>query len=213
MVLLDTVKNKIMNMISQIVELEDEYWSNLDINIKLKYIHHFCSCISNINKNVSEIEIPLKSLKPKKLINFSNFTKSINTELFKNYQQNILNYTFQFRDKYIKKDKRIYYNYSNLPNKDYNTILNEYNNIVYTFLKNNFDKININNLFDFLTESNNDKLFINNKNLTLQIESLNNIIILKFSNDIIITFKLFFNSNMITNNIPVFYQINLKNII
>jgi len=211
----DNIKNQIIKYIDNIINISDIGWNMFDINMKLKFIHHFCNCIYNNNKNINVLTIPLKSIKPKKLIHFCNFTKSINSNLFQEYSKRSLQYTFDFRSKYVKLSKRTYYNYNNLPMFEYNDILNNYNKLVYSFLKENFDKINIKNLFDYLTKSNSDKLFINKDNqniqINLSIECQNNILIFKFSNNIEITLNLKYSSDMITNNIPLIYQIILAN--
>ena len=82
-------------------------------------------------------------------------------------------------------------------------------------MKQNYNNINIINLFNYLTDTNSDKLFNNNINkfINLDIICENNILTLKFSNDNIITLKLIYSSDMITNNIPVIYQILLTNYI
>jgi hypothetical protein len=208
----DSIKNQIIKYIDNIINIPDITWNMFDINIKLKYIHHYCNCIYNNNKNINILTIPLKSIKPKKLIHFCNFTKSINSNLFQEYSKRALQYTFEFRSKYVKLSKRTYYNYNNLPITEYYNIINGYNFLVYSFLKENFDKINIKNLFDYLTKSNSDKLFINNNNqINLIIEYHNNNMIFKFSNNIEITLNLKYSSDMITNNIPLIYQIILTN--
>ena len=53
----------------------------------------------------------------------------------------MLNYTFDFRNKYINIKNRIYYAYSSLPQSEYNKILNDLNEIVFTFMNKN--KFNI----------------------------------------------------------------------
>lgn len=216
-ILEELLKNKISSIINDILLIEDNNWINMDLNIKFKYIHHLCSCIEknikNIDTNINLLSIPLKTIKPKKLIQLCNFNKQNNKQLYNEYLKNILDYTFVFRKKYILVKKRIYYNFVNLPLIEYNTILSEYNYIIYLFLKNNINKINIAKLFTHFTQSNINKIFINNQsNLDyLNIEYNNNIIILYFSNNIKITLTLLYNSDNITNNIPVKYKINLIN--
>jgi hypothetical protein len=220
MVLLDdTIKNQIIKYIDNIINIPDNNWNMFDLKMKIKYIHHLCNLF--INEDIlagkkNQLTIPLKSIKPKKLIHYCNFTKSINSNLFKEYCQKILVYTFEFRSKYVKITKRIYFNYKNLPLIEYNTILNEYNQIIYLFLKENFNNINITNLFNNLTDSNSDKLFnCGDKNISINLDIIceKNILTLKFSNNINITLKLIYSSDMITNNIPVVYQIVLTNYI
>ena len=216
MVLLDdNVKNQIINQIDNIINISDISWNAFDLKMKLKYIHHLCGCFINTEKQNDVLTIPLKSIKPKKLINFCNFTKSNNADLFKEYNLKALEYTFDFRTKYVKLTKRTYYNYKNLPQIEYTSILNQYNLLVYLFLRENFNKINITNLFNYLTDTNSDKLFLHNniKNINLNIEYENNILILTFSNSIIINLKLVYSGDLISNNIPVIYQIILTNYI
>ena len=99
--------------------------------------------------------------------------------------------------------------------KTLSILLNDYNHIVYLFLKQNYNNINIINLFNYLTDTNSDKLFNNNINKFINLDIIyeSNMLILKFSNDNIITLKLIYSSDMITNNIPVIYQIVLTNYI
>ena len=219
MVLLDdAVKNQIIKHIDNIINITDINWNTLDLKMKIKYVHHMCNIFindKNLDSKKNQLTIPLKSIKPKKLIHFCNFTKLINSDLFKDYCQKILVYTFDFRSKFVKIIKRTYFNYKNLPLIEYNTILNEYNKIVYLFLKQNYNNINIINLFNNLTDTNSDKLFNCDKNIFINLDIIcdNNILIFKFSNDITISLKLIYSSDMITNNIPVVYQIVLTNYI
>jgi hypothetical protein len=209
----ELLKNKITLMINEILLIEDDEWKLLDTKIKLKYIHHLCSCIDNNDKNQNLLSIPLKSIKPKKLIQLCNFNKQNNKFLYNDFLSNILDFTFDFRKKYINIDKRKYYNYSTLPSTEYNDILDKYNFTVYSFLKKNINKINIMNLFTQFTDTNCDKILLANNNTfnKITIDYKNNIITLVFSKSIKIILTLCFHNDSITNNIPVKYQIKLIN--
>ena len=139
------IKNEIINSLNKIINIEDNSWNNLDLNLKLKVIHHYCNIFTknnSINKNddkyddknddknddrkIDNIYIPLKSLKPKKLIQYANFNKQYNKKLYNEYLDTIQSLTIEHRDMYIKNRK--YYTYSSLPKIEYNEILNKYTN-------------------------------------------------------------------------------------
>jgi len=212
-VLNENLKIEIVQAINNILVIDNNEWNNLDTRIKLKYIHHYCSCIdTNKLTDNNLISIPLKSLKPKKLIQFFNISKTTNNKLYNNFNKQILDYTFEFRNKYINIDKRTYYYYRNLPINDFNTIINEYNNIVYLFITKN--KININKFLTNITNSNIDKLVNYNSNINnsdFKITCELNTITIYISNSIIIKLILNISNEMITNNIPVKYQVKLIN--
>ena len=119
------IKNEIINSLNKIINIEDNSWNNLDLNLKLKVIHHYCNIFTknnSINKNddrkIDNIYIPLKSLKPKKLIQYANFNKQYNKKLYNEYLDTIQSLTIEHRDMYIKNRK--YYTYSSLPKIEYN---------------------------------------------------------------------------------------------
>lgn len=208
------LKNKILNYLENIINIKDPSWNSLELNIKLKFIHHFCSNIIN-NNNSDSINIPLKSIKPKKFIEFCGFNKLNNKKLFNDYLSLILNFTYDFRKKYVKIKNKVYYTYNNLPKDEYNLLLNDFNIIVYNFLIDNKRLINCNKLYHNLIGNNTDKIIsknINSANINLLcIKYDHNIIQLFFNNNININLELIYNSNKITNNIPVTYRIKLIN--
>lgn len=206
-------KNILVDKINDILNLKNDEWNKLNLNIKLKYIHRICNMLeTNDLTKKNELIIPLKSIKPKKLIQFCGYSNINNKSIYSNFNQSILNYIFTFREKYINIKNKKYYTYSNLPKDENNIILNELNNIVFMFMNNN--KFNINILIKNLTGSNFNKIIYNaeshnnNYNITLN----NNIIEINYENiKIILTLK--FSNDIISNNIPVKYYINLLNLI
>jgi hypothetical protein len=90
MLISSNIKEKILNYIIDILKIDDPFWSSLDIEIKLKIIHNFCNIIKlnseNINYNVkhlvnnTNIKIPLKNQRPKKIIELSGINKQNNIE-------------------------------------------------------------------------------------------------------------------------------------
>lgn len=215
------IKKILKNKIIDILNFDDEKWNLLSKKIKLKYIHNLCNQLENeISENIvenNELTIPLKSIKPTKLIQYCGFSNNLNKELYVQFKKCILDYTFAFRKKYVNLIKKIYYSYNNLPKTEYDEILFDLNKIVYEFInKNNVDIIN---LLKSLIGSNLDKLFIetnifdeneNIKNYYKVIYDKNNIEI--FFHNIKITLTLIYKNLKITNNISVIYQIKLTNI-
>jgi hypothetical protein len=210
MVLIDEeFKNVLIKQINSILEIDNLKWNVLTKKIKLKYIHRLCNYLENEDKDKYEtLTIPLKSLKPKKIIQFCGISKTSNKELYLQFNKNILEYTFNFRKKYINITKRQYYTYNNLPKVDYDNILNEYNKIVFLFL--NTNKIDIENLIKNVVGQNSDKILTQKNNLNYNIYFLNNSINIK-TEDFTINFTLNYTNNNITNNIPVNYYIKLIN--
>ena len=211
MVLIEnTFKNILVDKINEILNLDNEQWNILDKKIKLKYVHRLCSYLEN-NKidNFESISIPLKSIKPKKMIQYCGISNLNNKELYLQFNNSVLEYTRDFRKKYINVGKRQFYTYNSLVKEEYNNILNVYNKIIYTFINQN--KIDIKNLLKFTVGTNFDKLIINsNQNFEYKINYSENLINLT-TNDFIIIFTLSYTSNNITNNIPVKYCVKLIN--
>ena len=208
----ETFKKVLVDKINEIVNLNNEEWNNLDKKIKLKYVHRICSYLENDKiEKYESISIPLKSIKPKKMIQYCGISNLNNKNLYLQYNKLILDYTRDFRNKYINVTKRNFYTYNSLIKEDYNNILNEYNKITYTFINKN--KIDIKNLLKFVVGSNFDKLIINsnnNFNVEYKLNYSENLINL-ITNDFIIIFTLDYTSNNITNNIPVKYCVKLIN--
>ena len=210
MVLMDDFKEIIIEKLNNILNLDYEKWNILDKKIKLKYIHRLCNFLEN-DENVDKrdnITIPLKSIKPKKLIQYCGYSNQYNKETYIQFNKLILNYTNDFRNKYINISKKKYYTFNNLPKEEHNLILNELNEIVCCFIKKN--KINISNLLKCLIGSNLDKLIIDTNEKNYNVNFCDNNIEISINNlKIILTLK--FSSSQITNNIPVIYHIKLIN--
>lgn len=214
-ILNNELKTKIINNLSEIINYDEKIWNDININIKLKIIHHFCNYFlnKNVNNNWDIIKIPLKNIRPKKLIQYAGFNKKHLTNLFNIYKNDILKYTFSYRNNYVKNNK--YYSFNNLPKNEYNLIMNNYNNIVYNFLNSNLDVIEYKQLFQELVGNNKDKIIDNNINynnfkISNIINNENNINIL-FNNNIEIKLELYLTSERITNNISAKYKISLIN--
>ena len=92
MLLSANLQDNIINKISDIINTNDVVWNNLELNIKLKFIHHYCNYfVNDKNTNWNIISIPLKNIKPKKLIQFAGFNKQTNCSLFNEYNKITLN--------------------------------------------------------------------------------------------------------------------------
>lgn len=208
----DSVKKKIIESMENILSIDDTNWNNLDLNIKLKIMHHYCNYFSKKNKDINwnQIQIPLKSIKPKKLIQFVGINNNLNKQLFSQYNNQILEYTVEFRKKFIQKNK-LNYNFSSLSQNTYSTILQEYTKIIYDFLNKNINLIKPITVYNNLLLNNNDKLIISNLPNKLDIQMLNSSIILKFNNNIELILQLEFYNDKITNNLPVKFNIKLIN--
>ena len=169
-----------------------------------------CSYLKNEKiDNFESITIPLKSIKPKKMIQYCGISNSNNKHLYLQFNKLVLEYTNNFRNKYINVSKRKFYTYNSLVKEDYNNILNEYNKIIYTFINKN--KINIKNLIKCTIGSNFNKLIIDsNYEIEYKINYSENFINLVTDN-FIIKFTLGYTSNNISNNIPVKYCVKLIN--
>ncbi len=219
MLLNDKVKKDIFLKLNEIIDIQDESWNKLDFQIKTKIIHHFCNflgCVSiyNSNNNLSNnITIPLKSNKPKKLVEFMGINKNYNSNLFSEFNKTMLDYTFVFRNIYkVNDSNRKYYTFNNLPKQNYNEILSSINNIVYNFICKYKKFISTSRFYNNILGSNQKKLIIENnhpKDFNIQIE--NHFLFVKFSNDIQLKLELFYTSDKITKNIPVKYNIKLIN--
>jgi hypothetical protein len=221
------VKNNIIESLDKILNFNNKDWNNLDINIKTKLIHHYCSIIlkkskvncvsmssfsSNTTNEFDQISIPLKSIKPKKLIQYAGFSKNYNKNLYNSFNQIILDYTFEYRNTFFNKNKNMnYYTFSSLPKDKYDNLINQYNKLVYDFLINNIDMISHTQLYEKLIGNNTDKLIILNKSKKVNFDIKDNIIIIKFDNSIKIICELCLTNDKITNNIPIKYFLKLVN--
>lgn len=208
----DSIKKTIMLNLENILNIQDKNWNLIDNNIKIKIIHHYCNFLSDNNKlSDNFIDIPLKSIKPKKLIQFSGINKMNNKHLFNIYNSQVLEYTFKFRENFLNK-KRKYYVFSNMPKLLHDSILQDYTKIIYNFIIDNLSNIKTINFYEGLIGNNKDKLVINSLPKSFKISCLNSNLKIEFDNNIQIICELIFSSDKITNNIPVKLIIKLINI-
>ena len=127
----ENIQKIVFEKLEEIIEIPE--W-NMSLELKIKILHNFCNKL--LTKDINKpIEVALKSLKPKKLMQVIGFNKK--TDEFKKFQKDMINYTFEFREKY----KNIYYNFLNLKNTDRQKILIDINKIVFDNI--NIQKINI----------------------------------------------------------------------
>jgi hypothetical protein len=208
----DKTKELIFDKLHSIVNLEISDWCIISKDIKIKILHNFLSFILfNTFSFNNTLNIPIKSIKPKKLIMFCNMNKQKNINIFNKYNKEILAYTNKFREEYKNVKDRVYYTFNDLPKDNYNNILEGYNDIVYNTINENNSIIDIKNLYIRLINNNSNKL-INDNNLSFTIKKENyNELSIKFNDNIIVNLLLNFNKNKITNNLPLFYKIKLTN--
>lgn len=233
------IKTNILKKLDDIINIEDPNWTNLKIDIKYKIIHNLCNYLKN-NKNlqmeqmeqidtinsldpvnstnlITTINIPLKSQRPKKIIQLCGINKQTNFKLFDEFRKEQLIINVEFRKTYNSKNKN--YCFANLSKLKYASILNDYNNNIYKFINKNIDLINCNNLFNNLIAGNQQKIInLSNDNSIdhvlkiVKLTQINELLIIEFNNNIIIQMELFLTSEKITSNIPAKYKIFLKNI-
>ena len=208
----DKTKGLIFDKLQSIVNLDISDWYLISRDIKIKILHNFLSFILFNTFSFSNVlNIPIKSIKPKKLIMFCNMNKQKNMNIFSKYQKEVLAYTNKFRDRYKNCKDRVYYTFNDLPKEDYNNILGEYNDIVYNIINENSGLIDIKNLYIRLINNNSNKVISDNDlSFNIKKESYNELLI-KFNDNIIVNLSLNFNKNKITNNLPLFYKIKLIN--
>ena len=99
-----------------------------------------------------------------------------------------------------------------MPKSLYNSILEEYNKIIYDFIIDNISYINSTILYEGLVSNNTDKLITNFYPKSFKIFNLGSGLKIEFDNNIQIICELFYFSDKITNNIPVKYKNKLINI-
>lgn len=206
-----------MSEISKLIKMNISDWNIISIENKIKILHNMCKNYICDNRDKGVI-FSLKSLKPKKLIQYCNFSNLSNKIYYNEFKKNILDYTFEFRSIYVDKKKRTYYTYNNLSSIDYNKIITDYNKIVYNFLIKYQKHINFDFLYDMLIGNNKDKLITpahtmstRNDNKGPCIFMKGDIITIQFNKNIVIVMKLIINSNIITNNLPMLYSITINN--
>lgn len=214
------IKENILTKINDILNINDTNWTDLDIDLKLKIIHNMCNTFKpNFDKTkLFNISIPLKNLRPKKIIEFCGINKQSNTIFFEEFIKNILQINRDFRINYNSKNKN--YCFSNLSVDKYNEILNNYNYQVYLFISKYINLINSKKFYHNLIGGNENKLITNEiekKNIKTNIK-INNInykdkfLNIDFNNNISIQFELYLTSEKITSNIPAKYKLQLINI-
>lgn len=204
----DEIKDNIYNKLKSIIELEDISWNKIDIINKIRYLHHTLNLFDNTKKtNINLIEIPLKSVKPRKLINLCGFNKK--HLLFKDFLNEHHKFTFEYRDNYKK--KKIYYRINNLPKNESNKLLISYNLIIFNKLDNNINIINSNLLYDNLLFKNTDKIINLSDKITINLIYLEFGFYIIFNECLKILFTLVFSSDNITNNLSLIYLVKLIN--
>ena len=197
----ENIQKIVFEKLEEIIEIPE--W-NMSLELKIKILHNFCNKL--LTKDINKpIEVALKSLKPKKLMQVIGFNKK--TDEFKKFQKDMINYTFEFREKY----KNIYYNFLNLKNTDRQKILIDINKIVFDNI--NIQKINTLEVFNDIVLSNKNKVCIFDTNFKLNITINDNYLLFYFNENLSIKMELCYGSDKITNNIPVFYKILLFNIL
>jgi hypothetical protein len=209
MVLVNEIKNILMQKINDLLNIENEEWQNLDKKTKLKYIHRYCNMMeTNDVDKIENLSIPLKSLKPKKLLQLCGFSKTNNKEIYSQFNQILLNYTFNYRNLYLNNKIK---SLSNLNKSSYFSILNDINEIVFSFINKN--KFNPELFIKSLCGSNVNKIINHNNNYNNYILSCDNNKFYFLCNNIKFVFTLKFINNNITNNIHVKYFIEMINFI
>lgn len=207
------IKNLILKNLSCIINYSDSNWDHISLDLKLKIIHHYCNFFNNKNNNndIDINKICIKNMKPKQFIQLFDINKKNNNAIYESYKLEILEYTRKFR--IITKNKN-YITFSNLPKKIYDDILNNYTNIIYSFILNNKKKINVTNFYYKLLGKNVDKVISLDKKFSITNLSIdNNKIIIELNKLISINLELFYSCLKISNNIPVKFKIHLLNYI
>jgi hypothetical protein len=225
------IKEKIISNLNNIINFKDDGWNSLDTEIKIKIIHNLCNLLkTNSPTDSTSINIPLKHLRPKKLIQFCGINNQTNSEIYNEFRKNIINVNREFRTNYNSSNKN--YCFANLSKTKYDLILYNYNYNIYHFLLTNIDKINYKHFYSNLLGENQQKIISIGKNINsnsnsnsnlnnnfthnnLKIKQINykeNFLNIEFNNGILIQLELYLTSEKITNNIPAKYKINLINI-
>lgn len=151
------IKQKIIENLNGILNLQDSTWTNLDTGIKLKIIHNLCN---NLNKqsdiSTTKIIIPLKNLRPKKIIQFCGINKKSNSIIFDDYRKKLIEINKEFRTNYNSSNKN--YCFANLSKSKYDELLNNFNYNIYLFLKTNIFNINCKIFYYNLVGNNHNKV-------------------------------------------------------
>jgi hypothetical protein len=188
--------NFIKNKASEIAEYKNNNWENISLKFKLKLINSLFKI--NTDKNII---FNLRHRNPIKLLMIL-YSIERKDEKYKKFNNEILNFTREFRKKYIN-NKNVCF--TNFKKEILNEIIESYNKVIYDIIIN--DKINNKNLYNLFIDNDEYNLFFN-KNIE-SIEYYKNTIIVKFENCNKIEFELYLTSNKITNNLPFKYRIKL----
>jgi hypothetical protein len=212
------VKENILIKLSDILNIDEPNWLGLELDLKLKILHNMCNAFKpNFNKdNVGLIKIPLKNLRPKKIIELAGINKNANSEIFEEFKKKLIETNRNFRNNHNSKNKN--YCFANLSTETFNGILNDYNYEVYLFLNKYKSLINQKKFFYNLIGGNNDKIIqtnIEQKNKNIKIEKIcykDKFLNFDFNNGVSVQLELFLTSEKISSNIPAKYKIYLINI-
>ena len=220
------IKQKIIDNLNNILNLQDSTWTNLDTGIKLKVVHNLCNTLNQqTDITNTKITIPLKNLRPKKIIQLCGINKQSNSIIYDDYRKKLIEINKDFRNNYNSSNKN--YCFANLSKSKYDELLNNFNNNFYIFLTSNIKTINCKLFFYNLIGDNYKKVICSNNSThstnNLKIEPNNNLKIkqinykdkflnIEFNNNIIFELELYLTSEKITNNIPAKYKINVINI-
>ena len=135
------IKQQIVDNLKNILNIQDSAWTNLDTEIKLKVIHNLCNSFNKqLDISNTKITIPLKNLRPKKIIQYCGINKQTNSIIYNDYRKKLLNINKDFRNNYNSSNKN--YCYANLSKNKYDSLLNNFNYSIYTFLNTNIANIN-----------------------------------------------------------------------
>jgi hypothetical protein len=155
------IKQQIIENLNGILNLQDESWTNLNTEIKLKVIHNLCN---NLNKqtdiSTTKITIPLKNLRPKKIIQFCGINKKTNSIIYDDYRKKLIEINKDFRINYNSSNKN--YCFANLSKSKYDGLLNNFNYNIYMFLTINVKSINHKLFYHNLIGNNYDKVICTN---------------------------------------------------
>jgi hypothetical protein len=155
------IKQKIVDNLNNILNIQDSTWTNLETEIKLKVIHNLCN---TLNKQIdilnTKIIIPLKNLRPKKLIQYCGINKQSNSIIYDDYRKKLIIINKEFRNNYNSSNKN--YCFANLSKNKYNLLLNNFNYNIYLFLNSNINNINFKLFYSNLIGENYKKVISTN---------------------------------------------------
>lgn len=135
------IKQQIIDNLNNILNIQDSTWTNLDTEIKLKVIHNLCNNLSKQSDiSNTKITIPLKNLRPKKIVQYCGINKQANSIIYDDYRKKLININKDFRINYNSSNKN--YCFANLSKNKYDSLLNNFNYSIYTFLNSNINNIN-----------------------------------------------------------------------